>query len=756
MYEQKVSGTPYTTKKYLPANGQQQPVVYVIERDNHSFKPHHDFINFKVIDVAKEPNVDRYFIINFQCQVNEKIHLPKSSFKCYVLKQDHKIDIRGPKPIIFTKGDVHDSTSTTSHLKTKESTKTTIDQEEPMFLFGINLNENQDPVTYQTVVNQGSNPTFFESALKPAFVRPSINLESDPVITTSIVSTTTAMLTETTTVVSQIDASTLAADESTEVEASQSDPEISIIKESKVEIIDDDHTQSLSQGHQLKSLTVDVPAITPKKREVLIFDLALPSHRLQLQQYVRENEYSAFTFSNVSNQAAMKNFQVAEIAAISRPNLKILGVFTKIAFGPETVGKKFAVYVGDKKTTVEDDKDNAFFFDTKSGMIDSKLRGDFTRFLQGSQTSNVYFEETDGEVIEKIAREIPPRGQFLGHYGYNYTIPGVDVNYYLHVSDNWENNEERYDRLKDYYCSKLYDFGDKAKTDLGLVGNQFLVPEIFYHIANNDIVALRKSLLTLKSQHINLEDLVLLGVNDSSIRPYEEQQHLSVMMYACYLGNKECIDILIEAGLDMDRAELVAGNNSLSLLLQGNATDSVVNELTPLMLNETQANFMRSPFSVNNQELGILHYALKRNLKDVVTKIVSLSSGADIMLTMYDRDADQQHHYSIDDCILEQRWELFEVLIKNIDVALLDKEVRASNILGDATANQLNDASRIRLYKLLSSDQRFKNSEILKRVNKLHMEKQLITNTHTLYGQLKQTEASVVPTKTTTNSKRKF
>ncbi len=477
---------------------------------------------------------------------------------------------------------------------------------------------------------------------------------------------------------------------------------------------------------QMKSLGIPVPAIDAPKRDYKIFNIREKSGIDALEKHVRSTQKDSFTYDRDTNKNRGKNLKLyaAEVALLGGQ----LGIFA--ADNIDEVNKIIAVYAGERleqvdlEGTKEDIEKSAYYFQLgelyqgKGTVIDAKRLGDFTRMVNGAQIPNIKTsEETYRGVTNiyfRIRTPIQKWQQWFLDYGDDY-LPNVDfLVFYMHTSDNWETKEERFTKLKSFYLPEIVSFDQKTCQDLRLNGNQFVVPTLFRAIMDDDVAALQKQ---LAQANLPLEEMLAYACNDQELLPYAEQQHLTPLMLACYLGREACIRALVKSGSDVHRCMLVAGCNALSLLIQGRAETALVEKIALEWLNTKDEIFTSDLFTRDKDELGILHYAIQRGSARLVDAILAKADSEKAVRLMYDRDEDKPMHANLESTILNNQFDILEVLFKHIPATLLREYINEGWILSENTIKQLSTTQLSQLQSVIQKYQhKCRGTDVLTRI----------------------------------------
>src|SRR5690606_10318560 len=132
---------------------------------------------------------------------------------------------------------------------------------------------------------------------------------------------------------------------------------------------------------------------------------------------------------------------------------------------------------------------------------------------------------------------------------------------YLHASDNWLTDAERYSQSIQHYMPFQVSFDQTTCRELALELSTWVVPTSF------------TILVDVESKPAQLDDLLTAGFpvdllayacRLESIADATNQQHLTGLMLACYLGKEAYCNILLKHGAEVDRCMLHSGDSAFT------------------------------------------------------------------------------------------------------------------------------------------------------------------------------------------------
>ncbi|OGT35944.1 MAG: hypothetical protein A3F11_04150 [Gammaproteobacteria bacterium RIFCSPHIGHO2_12_FULL_37_14] len=321
----------------------------------------------------------------------------------------------------------------------------------------------------------------------------------------------------------------------------------------------------------------------------------------------------------------------------------------------ENKSSKYIFSILNKDTDGEDDEDEAI-----EEFIDGYQQRDWTSYINHT-AGNIQAEQKTVAGIKNIyfhpCLPIEKNDLLLLDYGDDYFEPLNFHPYYLHSSDNWNTSAQVYNQYKEHYAEGSFVFNDAVRDDLQLANSEWLIPKTFLSIFNNNSNVLAEELKNSPS------DLLAYAYQDNEMRPSSQQQHMTALMFACYLGREECIQILLKTNADANRFMLVSGFSPLSLLLKGKGNIEVVEKIGLHLLNSTHK--LPYPIILDRDKRDILHYAIVRNSPILVKKILEVAREMkhDIFKEMFNRNLHLPPYADYDYCISHSQFGVLEVML---------------------------------------------------------------------------------------------
>jgi len=383
------------------------------------------------------------------------------------------------------------------------------------------------------------------------------------------------------------------------------------------------------------------------------------------------------------------------------------GVYTNVRIKGDT---KVGQYAGKRQTVSDKDQYQEgagykFAITVKNkvvGEIDAEGERDFTAYFNHSDQPNIYAtieKDKNGEyqVVFRANRDIEEGEQLLYDYGSHYFYELFSKNdtprYYLNKNSNWLSPQEIYQENKELYAKGLYRLSESLIKHLEIDTKEFLMPEILLAMLDDNLENF-KDLLRNNNYDPNLP---LLCVNNKEICDIKQQQYLTTLHFACFLKKSEYVDLLLKHDrINGDICTFHSGNTPLHyavLVLKGDQEMDDDELVAKLLQSEKKVIF---PFHLNNQQLGILHYAIKNNRPVIVEKIFDLAQQENYRHALFNRMYQKPRHKEIlanhadfDECISRKKFVILEILLKHIDKNILKEHLKTQNIFKEETFNLL-------------------------------------------------------------------
>lgn len=448
----------------------------------------------------------------------------------------------------------------------------------------------------------------------------------------------------------------------------------------------------VSQSHMIKR---------SGKRKILQFDITKSQDIDSLEKHIRQKNLK-FKYNREYNKSLRQNkLSIENINAIGDE----FGVIAKENFKPGD--RILGFYAGDLVGAGEENENSRYLFQLTDengeifANIDGENNGDWTAFVNFSPTPNLIAtqEIIDGvvNICLKVATEILIGQQLLLDYGpfYKKNINHELLN--LNSQDDSRSAEDLFfdSQLHTFYAAGVYSFDEKTCADFKLNTNQWLIPSLFIAILNNDLESLEKLLASGCPP-----DILAYACNSEEILNPFKQQHITPLMWASYLGKREkCIDLLIEYGAEINRCMLVNGYMAFTTLCKGYATPAEVDQIGKKLLE-----YMPHCYVIDKDELSLLHYAMLKNSSYLVSALLEIAKKENYNFyeNMFDLESGGKKHADIDDCLLNNQFEILMILLNDMsERKLLEEIIKKNLIFKESVLTQLSKVTLQHLYHLL-------------------------------------------------------
>ncbi|CAG5057158.1 unnamed protein product [Parnassius apollo] len=129
------------------------------------------------------------------------------------------------------------------------------------------------------------------------------------------------------------------------------------------------------------------------------------------------------------------------------------------------------------------------------------------------------------------------------------------------VRYNYESPAQRYNRAKDFYYDYVIDLDKEITRDLGYRGSKhFVVTKLFKQIYDKhnsqEEYASSRAVLSLEGLDVPIY-VVTFRDKKWSFDRYDRQQQITLLMFACYLGQEDTIKLLLEKKDDVTHEQLL-------------------------------------------------------------------------------------------------------------------------------------------------------------------------------------------------------
>jgi SET domain len=346
---------------------------------------------------------------------------------------------------------------------------------------------------------------------------------------------------------------------------------------------EEDILMACENKDQVKSEIILLDSLNPET--IHHFDLKTPQGIERFSKYIRETRNTEFEFI----PSEMDPF--IEIATV--PEINQLGVFAteRIESGTRLGSYKGERKVTDSKTSVRGP--NYYLWEIKKNLlIDGSSTANFTAFINHSPDCNVFPNIEGEEVVFYTLYPINSGEQLLYKYG-NLYFENLNIKpVFLDPSDDWKSPKEKVSNHKVNLES------NECVTALGFPKNAHLFP------GNDGVLYAAEE------------------ISDKVYRfyPYQYQSKATKLMLACYSGDFEKVEQLVEAKPSMlSRVTLYEGRNALMYVVLGKSDLAMkikmIQAMSKVVVNERWMEIILAPDTYGNH---VIDYCL--NLSDEIAR----------------------------------------------------------------------------------------------------------------------------------------
>lgn len=287
------------------------------------------------------------------------------------------------------------------------------------------------------------------------------------------------------------------------------------------------------------------------------FHLEIETHQKQLEETL-----GFHYISSPDDQVHLVT--VAPVALISKETPQF-GMYAREDIPKDTV---LGRYLG-KKFTLAEAKNlvTHYFMEVNEVIYDAKNEGNFARFPNFSRDcSNIEFiqdydDETNETYVKIVATTNIKKGsQLLIDYGKNYKFDFEPA--FLHPTDNDQNANNLLASYGEYY-HEVVDFSqyDLNLQHLGIKSTDKAYVPIY-------MLALLNGFALSEIDPITNSHLPLLRINEEGgLIPLSEQERVTSLMVATFLGNRTITEALLTEGAEANIQQAQSGRNALHIAL---------------------------------------------------------------------------------------------------------------------------------------------------------------------------------------------
>lgn len=382
------------------------------------------------------------------------------------------------------------------------------------------------------------------------------------------------------------------------------------------------------------------------------FDISIKKGLTAAQTFFQQ---LGINYSPIPNKKEEKKPPIIIKTAAAIPNGtggSALGAYSKSKIKKGTI---LGFYHGEVREKNPGINENGYCFNTFSSTDDEKMviidalaLRNWTACVNHSETPNLIscvMESEDKDTISESGcyiayqalRTIQPGEQLTINYGRGYfkTFPIKPC--YIHFSDNDKIPDEIYAENKTAYYPDLINIDEEIAKGMDLGSNRILLAtKLFQAVYEENPSAVKKYLdLSQDVGFIRAADLPSYCLEKIENTPHYqiksifEQDNLTPLMLACFLGNEEIIKLLLSKS-DQTRRSLKTGNHALFFLLKGAASKEDKVNITKLLISN-RAKHLKL---LNNKGESVLSLSLDQNNFELASLLLkkSLSKNRDRML----------------------------------------------------------------------------------------------------------------------------
>lgn len=383
-----------------------------------------------------------------------------------------------------------------------------------------------------------------------------------------------------------------------------------------------------------------------------------------------------------------------------------IGTYTGTVYSSETA---YEAYLK------ESDSDNSYAMKIKKNIIDAKLKGNFTRFINHSdmQDNVAFFEKKIGKntVVDVIAtRNIQAGEQLLIDYN-THDDRFISEFFFLNPSDSWLSAREVYDAyVKEYQLVKmninlplfklkegdllyvtqlgaeiLKNYGgeiinnNEDDDDVIIQGSNLIIiedeeddmdedDELNYHESLSSVFFLQGSQTVIidhnkKAVTQKIIDLPFIKLHEDgkTILDFNQTDSFTALMYACYWGQIENVKWLINAGANVNQQQNHSGMSAVFFALQGYCEGLVVTDRYLEIISFLVASGVNIA-SYDRTEQSFLHKAIELLGKDSFQTLINhLKEKTDFIKILNFLDANNMDPILF--CFRQKNFEKAEILL---------------------------------------------------------------------------------------------
>ncbi len=318
-----------------------------------------------------------------------------------------------------------------------------------------------------------------------------------------------------------------------------------------------------------------------------------------------------------------ENIFIAPVALLEEDkNHHSWGVYVKKAFSkklkyPYCLGEYKGVCDKTKKNDSNDsneDKNYLYTVELDNHVeISAEYYGSWQRMINSApseESANTYFHSKNDKVYVYLKRSIEAGKQLLIYYGDNYTFSNYRA---LHEDDSWLTSFERYELHKEYYKEVV------INGEIGMLPN----------------------IEVLTFQSIDLP-LFMKENGSSNFLPESQQEHETLLHFACRQGDMELLQRVLELSPNTNRRTSLNGYTPLHCVILSNISSQDKIAFIDKLLSDTKTDLVAQ----DSQHQSVLHLAIAQY---------------DVVLIQYllEKSKIYSRHRSIDlrSCVNSKNWD---------------------------------------------------------------------------------------------------
>lgn len=266
-------------------------------------------------------------------------------------------------------------------------------------------------------------------------------------------------------------------------------------------------------------------------------------------------------------------------------------------------------------------EDNQLFYINPIGEVEKQIHFENPEVLRTFSTDHIELHENYGIISEGLTLEqLKVITESSHHTHLNFYAEGVYqfdkktsqvFGVYVDEEDLQEQIKQMEQSRKESAINPEIPVTTIIPKHLIVENSKWVVPKFFNAIYERNDEKLKQLLY----MGVPVE-LAAYTCGNEGFCPSNQQQHVTALMLASYLGYENGIKLLLEYKADCDRRMFVSGFDSLKLLLMGEASHEVKVKMGLELLKR-----MEHPFGTDLTQNGLLHYVLKANTPELIQEI---------------------------------------------------------------------------------------------------------------------------------------